>query len=212
MGKRVLLVDMDLRRGRIHRSLGLERDPGVSDALREGFPLKKAVQKTRVENLDVAPSGSHIDDSAEILQTIDIQKFFFSVHDDYDYIFVDTSPVLRVTDPVILASQGVGQVLYVARVGYTPKPMLRYSLDMLKDANILGLVMNSIEMHRISSLYYAYQYPNYAYYSNAYAYGYNYYYYDDKREGGQRHAGRGGLRARYRRFHAAIRRALFPSV
>jgi len=212
MGKRVLLVDMDLRRGRIHRSMGLERDPGVTDVLREGFPLKKAVQKSRIENLDVAPSGSDIDDSAELLQTIDIQKFFFSVYDDYDYIFVDTSPVLRVTDTVILASQGIGQVLYVARVGFTPKPMLRYSLDMLKDANILGLVMNSIEMHRISSLYYAYQYPNYAYYSNAYSYGYNYYYYDDKGGEGPRHKRSGGMRGRFRRMGDSIRRAIFPSV
>jgi capsular exopolysaccharide synthesis family protein len=212
MGKRVLLVDMDLRRGRIHRSLGLEREPGVTDVLREGFPLKKAVQKSRIENLDVAPSGSDIDDSAELLQTIDIQKFFFSVYDDYDYIFVDTSPVLRVTDPVILASQGVGQVLYVARVGFTPKPMLRYSLDMLKDANILGLVMNSIEMHRISSLYYAYQYPNYAYYSNAYTYGYNYYYYDERGGTGRRHSRRGGLKDRMHRMNQSVRKAFFPDA
>lgn len=210
MGKRVLLVDMDLRRGRIHRSMGLEREPGVTDVLREGFPLKKAVQKSRIENLDVAPSGSDIDDSAELLQTIDIQKFFFSVYDDYDYIFVDTSPVLRVTDPVILASQGVGQVLYVARVGFTPKPMLRYALDMLKEANILGLVMNSIEMHRISSLYYAYQYPNYAYYSNAYTYGYNYYYYDEKSGTGRRHNRRGGIRGRLRRMNESMRKTFFP--
>ncbi len=212
MGKRVLLVDMDLRRGRIHRSLGLERDPGVTDVLREGLALKTAIQKTRIENLDVAPSGSDIDDSAELLQTIDIQKFFFSVYDDYDYIFVDTSPVLRVTDPVILATQGIGQVLYVARVGHTPKPMLRYSLDMLKDANILGLVMNSIEMHRISSLYYAYQYPNYAYYSNAYTYGYNYYYYDENGGAGRRHKRGGGLRFRVRRAAESMRRAIFPSA
>jgi hypothetical protein len=52
---------------------------------------------------------------------------------------------------------------------------------MLKDARVLGLIMNSIEMHKVSSLYYTYQYPNYAYYSNAYAYGYNYYYYGDGR-------------------------------
>ncbi len=212
MGKRVLLVDMDLRRGRIHRSLGLERDPGVTDVLREGFALKQAVQRTRIENLDVAPSGSDIDDSAELLQTIDIQKFFFSVYDDYDYIFVDTSPVLRVTDPVILASQGIGQVLYVARVGHTPKPMLRYSLDMLKDANLLGLVMNSIEMHRISSLYYAYQYPNYAYYSNAYTYGYNYYYYDEKGGSGRRHKRLGGLKGSFRRMGDSVRRAIFPTA
>ena len=80
---------------------------------------------------------------------------------------------------MILASQGIGVVLYIARVNHTPKPLIRYSLGMLQDARVLGLVMNSIEMHKISSLYYTYQYPNYAYYSNAYAYGYNYYYYGD---------------------------------
>jgi len=47
---------------------------------------------------------------------------------------------------------------------------------MLKQAHILGVILNSIDMHKISSLYYTYQYPNYAYYSNAYAYGYDYYY------------------------------------
>jgi Mrp family chromosome partitioning ATPase len=77
---------------------------------------------------------------------------------------------------VILCTQGVGVVVYVARVNHTPKPLIRYSLEMLKDAKVLGLIMNSIEMHKVSSLYYTYQYPNYAYYSNAYAYGYNYYY------------------------------------
>ncbi len=210
MGKRVLLVDMDLRRGRIHRSLGLEREPGISDVMREGGSMKDAIQPSRIENLYVAPSGSGIDDSAELLQTIDIPKFFFSVLDDFDYIIVDTSPVLRVTDTVILSSQGIGQVLYVARVNFTPKPMIRYSLDMLKDANVLGLVMNSIEMHKISSLYYAYQYPNYAYYSNAYTYGYNYYYYDEQGGEGQRHRRSAIFRKRLERAGRWIRRTLLP--
>jgi len=187
MGKRVLVIDMDLRRGRLHRSLGLDREPGVTDVLREGGSLKDIIQPARIENLYVAPSGSGIDDSAELLQSANIVSLLVDVQDDFDYIIIDTSPVLRVTDTVILATQGIGQVLYVARVNHTPKPMIRYSLDMLKDANILGLVMNSIEMHKISSLYYAYQYPNYAYYSNAYTYGYNYYYYDEKGGTGRRH-------------------------
>jgi capsular exopolysaccharide synthesis family protein len=191
MDKRVLLIDMDLRRGRLHRSLGLERDPGVTDVLREQGSLKDVIQASRFPNLFFAPSGSSIEDSAELLQSSDIVGMLVDVQDDYDFIMIDTSPVLRVTDTVILATQGMGQVLYVARVNHTPKPMIRYSLDMLRDANILGLVMNSIEMHKVSSLYYAYQYPNYAYYSNAYTYGYNYYYYDDKSHGnGPKHGQR----------------------
>jgi len=187
MDKRVLVVDMDLRRGRLHRSLGLNREPGVTDILREGGTLKDVIQHSRIKNLDFAPAGSTIDDASELLQSADIVQLFVDVQDDYDYIIVDTSPVLRVTDTVIVTTQGIGVVLYVARVNHTPKPMIRYSLDMLKDAEILGLVMNSIEMHKISSLYYAYQYPNYAYYSNAYTYGYDYYYYDDTGGGRRRH-------------------------
>lgn len=209
MGKRVLVIDMDLRRGRLHRSLGLDREPGVTDVLREHGSLKDVVQPARIENMYVAPSGSGIDDSAELLQSADIVKLFVDVQDDYDYIFVDTSPVLRVTDTVIISSQGIGQVLYVARVNHTPKPMISYSLDMLKDANILGLVMNSIEMHKISSLYYAYQYPNYAYYSNAYTYGYNYYYYDDQGGKGRRHH-RGSFTGRLQNAKKWFRKNFLP--
>ena len=197
MGKKVLLMDMDLRRGRLHRSLGLERDPGITDVMKDGRSLKDVVRKTRIENLFFIPTGSTVEDSAEMLQSSDIVGMFVGIQDDYDYVVVDTSPILRVTDTVVLATQGIGRVVYVARVNHTPKPMIRYSLDMLRDAHVLGLIMNSIEMHRISSLYYAYQYPNYAYYSNAYAYGYDYYYYGDK-QGGGKTAVRRGMQDRWR--------------
>ena len=211
MEKKVLLVDMDLRRGRLHRSLGLEREPGVTDVLKEGRSLKEVIMKTRITNLYLAPTGTTVEDSAEMLQSVSVVDMFVGVQDDYDYIIVDTSPILRVTDTVILVTQGIGVVLYIARVNHTPKPMIRYSLDMLKDAKVLGLVMNSIEMHKISSLYYAYQYPNYAYYSNAYAYGYDYYYYGDRHSAGRR---QGHRRSEWdRRKHAFgqwVRRTFMP--
>ncbi len=78
-----------------------------------------------------------------------------------------------------MAAQGLGVLLYLVRINHIPKPMVRYSLDMLNEARIIGVVLNSIEMHRLGSFYYAYQYPNYAYYSNAYSYGYDQYDYGD---------------------------------
>jgi capsular exopolysaccharide synthesis family protein len=179
MGKRVLLVDMDMRRGRLHRSLGLNREPGATDALLSGRSLREFVQSTKIPNLWLIPTGSSVENASELLQSTSLVSVFLDVQNDYDYVIVDTSPILRVTDTVILATQGAGVILYVARVNHTPKPLIRYSIDMLGDARVLGLVMNSIEMHKISSLYYAYQYPNYAYYSNAYSYGYNYYGYGE---------------------------------
>jgi Mrp family chromosome partitioning ATPase len=137
-----------------------------------------------------------------------MKSFLNDALDEYDLLIADTSPVLRVTDTVIFASQGIGAVIYVAHSNRTPKPLIRYSLDLLSDANVAGLILNSINMHQISSLYYAYQYPNYAYYSNAYAYGYDYYYGDDN---SARRQGRPSLFPNRHKISSWIRRNLFPS-
>jgi len=186
MNKKVLLVDMDLRRGRLHRSLGLEKEPGVSNVLKDGLALRDVIRQTKIDNLYLAPTGSSIEDSAELLQSSDLMNMLVELQNEYDYVCIDTSPVLRVSDTVIMTTQGIGVVVYVARVNHTPKPLIRYSLDMLRDAKVLGLIMNSIELHKVSSLYYSYQYPNYAYYSNAYAYGYDYHYNDDHKGGAKK--------------------------
>ena len=211
MGKKVLLVDLDLRRGRLHRSLGAERDPGVNDVLKGEVDLRKTIVSTRIDNLFFIPSGSSIEDSAEYLQSSDLMHRIKALQEDFDYICVDTAPVLRVTDTVIATTQGVGVAIYVARVNHTPKPLIRYSLEMLKDARVIGLIMNSIEMHKISSLYYAYQYPNYAYYSNAYAYGYNYYYYNESSGDHKQRQIKNYPRRGYGGFSSWFRKTFMPS-
>lgn len=212
MGKRVLLCDMDLRRGRLHRSLGHEKEPGINDVLKKGESLKNVIKETRFANLFLAPAGGTIENTAELLQAVDLKELIAEVYDDYEFILIDTAPVLRVTDTVIMASQGVGSVIYVLRINRTPKPMVKYSLDMLKDVNIMGVILNNIEMHRISSLYYSYQYPNYAYYSNAYAYGYDYYYYGEHKPGirGGWRRGRQSWDHRRREFVRWLRRTFLP--
>ena len=209
MGKRVLLVDLDLRRGRLHRSLGAHKDPGVTDALKEGRSLKEIIVGTRIERLYLAPTGSSVENAAELLESTDIVANFKEIESDYDYFICDSSPVLRVTDTVILARQGLGSLVYVSRVNHTPKPLVRYSLDMLKEARILGLIMNSIEMHKISSLYYSYQYPNYAYYSNAYAYGYDHYY-SERPPGVRSLRRRASLRSRVAAGLDRLKRSILP--
>ncbi len=178
-GKKVLLLDMDLRRGLLHKSFEQERAPGIVDALKDHRPLSEVVVKTSTDNLWFAPTGSVEKNTSELLHGVDLEEFFGPVLDQYDYIVLDTAPVLRVTDTVILASCPLVCVIYVAHANRTAKPTIKYSLDMLGDVHIIGMIVNSIEMHRISSLYYAYQYPNYAYYSYAYRYGYNYDLYDE---------------------------------
>lgn len=208
-GKRVLLIDMDLRRGVLHKSFEMERSPGVIDCLRQDRSFRDVVRPTNYENLWFAPAGTVDRNTSELLHMADLSRRLSEVAEDYDYVIMDSAPVLRVTDTVVMAGIPFCAVIYVAHSNRTTKPMIRYSIDMLGDVNILGLIINSIEMNRISSLYYSYQYPNYAYYSYAYAYGYDYYLYDEK-ERGSAHPSRGGIKGRIRRFRHWLRTRLLP--
>lgn len=169
LGRRVLLLDMDLRRGRLHRSLDLNRSPGVTEALQNGRPLRDFVAPTRFENLDFIPSGKPINHAAEIFHGDTLNRLLEPLKQEYDYIFVDTPPILRASESMMMCNQRAGGVVFLARVNRTSKPLIRYALKMIKEAHILGIVVNSIELHRISSLYYVYQYPNASY--NYYEYG-----------------------------------------
>jgi len=178
VGKRVLLIDMDLRRPRLHRSLGLDRSPGMTDVLAGQASFAEVAKPSGVPNLWFIPAGKSCDNATELLHSLDIVAFFADVRNEYDYILIDSSPVLRAADVSILANPELCSVIYVTHVNHTPKPLLKYSLNMLRDAHVLGVIMNDIEMNKISSIYYSYQYPNYAYYAYAYAYGYEYDYHD----------------------------------
>ncbi len=169
LGRRVLLIDMDLRRGRLHRSLDLNRTPGVSEALRDNRPLRDFVAPTRFENLDFIPSGESIHHAAEIFHGDTLKSLLEPLKQEYDYIFVDTPPLLRASETMIMCNQRVGGVVFIARVNRTSKPLISYALKMIKESQVLGVVVNHIEMHRISSLYYVYAYPNASY--NYYEYG-----------------------------------------
>lgn len=208
-GKRVLLMDMDLRRGVLHKSFEMERSPGVIDCLRQDRPFREVVRSTAFENLWFAPAGTVDRGTSELLHMTDLARRLSEVLEGYDYVVMDSAPVLRVTDTVVMAAIPFCAVIYVAHSNRTPKPMIRYSLEMLGDVNVLGLIINSIEMNRISSLYYSYQYPNYAYYSYAYAYGYDYYLYDEK--GRRTPSGSpGGMKSWSRRLRHWVRTHLLP--
>lgn len=188
-GKRVLLVDMDIRRGKLHYVLNMEKKPGISDVVTDRqVKIEEIIKPTSYENLDFIARGGEHRNISEALQASQIDKIFDSLREKYDYIFVDTAPVLRVADTAVIVSKLKWPIVYVVRINYTPLPIIKYSLNLLRDANVVGVILNYIEFHRISSLYYAYQYPNYSYYSNAYRYGYDYYY-GDEIHGGRRTGG-----------------------
>ncbi|MBR6594898.1 MAG: CpsD/CapB family tyrosine-protein kinase [Clostridia bacterium] len=140
---RVLLVDCDLRKPRIHRALGVPNNTGVTNVLSGLAELEQAIQKTRFENLDVLSSGIWAPNPSEMLASERMQKLLDALAHRYEYIIIDTPPVNVVADalPLIKVSDGV---VLVARQNYSSHGDIENAISKLQfiDAKILGVVVN----------------------------------------------------------------------
>jgi capsular exopolysaccharide synthesis family protein len=165
-GKRVLLVDTDLRRPRLHRSFKLSNDVGLTTLIAEGGALASAVQKTEVPNLFILTSGPVPPNPAELLQTERFKQILAEIESSYDRILFDSPPVGVVSDALVLSSM-VNGVLLVLKAFHTDRRMSQHSIKVLRDvkANVLGGVLNNIDLEK----------KQYGYYQGYY-YGYGKYY------------------------------------
>jgi capsular exopolysaccharide synthesis family protein len=112
-GRRVLLVDGDLRKPLLHRIYNVSRDRGLSDALVRGESIRALALPTVVENLDILTSGHDVANPAELLASPRLGEALEEVRTIYDTIIIDSSPLLAVTDPSIIAAVADGLILIV---------------------------------------------------------------------------------------------------
>ncbi|MBN2451321.1 MAG: polysaccharide biosynthesis tyrosine autokinase [Lentisphaeria bacterium] len=173
-GKRVLLVDGDLRRGALHKALDRESGNGFTELLTGNVAYwRDTVQKGVHENLDFLSSGQYVQESPEQLGSQRFRELMAQWRQEYDMVIFDTAPVSRVMDTSILARQCDG-VLLVARFAKTRMAELQHLLRRLEGTRILGFCVNCIDFHRLSKSYYGYS----GYYGYGYRdYGYGYYRY-----------------------------------
>jgi polysaccharide biosynthesis transport protein len=159
-GQRVLLVDCDLRRPRLHRIFGTGTEAGVTTVLLDGN-LDVAVKPTQVPNLSVLPSGPIPPNPAELLHTDRFKQMLQDLGDRFDRVIIDSPPVVAVTDPAILSRLVDGTVM-VVRAFKTRKEVARHAVRSIVDVggNLLGGVLNAIDFAKLE---YKYSY----YYSNA---------------------------------------------
>jgi tyrosine-protein kinase Etk/Wzc len=118
-GSRVLLVDADLRRGRVHRSFARKRLPGLSEVLTGAATVDVCVRQTDTEGLDLLSTGRIPPNPAELLASERFERLLATVSPRYDFVLVDTPPVLAVTDSTIVARCS-GVNLLVLRAGEHP--------------------------------------------------------------------------------------------
>ena len=165
-GGRILLIDTDMRRPRIHRSFGLKSDKGISSVIAGDIPLKDAIYKSEVPNLDVLPCGPMPPNPAELLHTERFREILAQCRGSYDRVVLDSPPIGPVTDPAIIGSITDGVVL-VLRAGHTTREATQFARRQLGDAGarILGLVINQTDRKGSG---YGYGYGYYASYGRYY--------------------------------------------
>lgn len=158
-GVRVLLIDADLRRPSIHKTLGMGPRSGLSNVLTGSTTLQQAITHTSVlPNLDVLPAGTPPPNPAELLASRNMRDVLIELREKYDHIVVDTPPTLSVTDAVVLSPRADAIVL-VIRSGYTTKQALRRSRDILMQVNakVAGVLLNAVDLSS-PDYYYYYEY------------------------------------------------------
>lgn len=174
-GKRVLLIDADFRRPRVHKHLGLENKVGLFTVMSGETEIQDAIQTPPVQNLTVLTSGGRPNNPAELLTSPRFKELLDVVREQYDFVIVDTPPVLAVTDPSVVAPRVDGVVL-VMRLTKAARTNSRHATETLEElgAKILGVVVNGLT--RGSAGAYG-GYGNYRYgYGRGYRYGYGYSY------------------------------------
>ena len=172
-GKRVVLVDADLRRPKIHRFLGLSNKVGLSDLFRGVAAVRMVSQQVEdVETVSVLTSGSLPPNPTELLASVRMEQILQEAEQDADILIIDGPPSL-VADVQVLASK-VDGVIMIIHPGHTPEDAASATLEMLKRAGgrTLGVVLNRIPRNR------AEYYGGYRHYSPYYS-GYHYYHSDD---------------------------------
>jgi succinoglycan biosynthesis transport protein ExoP len=158
-GVRVLLVDADLRRPSIHKTLGMGPRTGLSNVLTGSTTLQQAIARTPIlPNLHILPAGTPPPNPAELLASSNMRDVLAQLREQYDHIVLDTPPTLSVTDAVVLSPRADAVVL-VIRSGQTTKQALRRSRDVLLQVNakMAGVLLNAVDLSS-PDYYYYYEY------------------------------------------------------
>lgn len=160
-GSRVLLIDADLRRPSLASYLGLESNAGLTTVLIGNATIEDVAQPLETDGLDVLTSGPIPPNPSELLGSKAMQELLAAALSQYDFVVVDTAPLLAVTDAVVL-SRFVGGSVVVAQSERVRRPQLEQSLHKLQavEARLLGVILNRVHGGTRGSYNYSYAYKS----------------------------------------------------
>lgn len=161
-GGRVIIVDADLRKPMVHTLFAVPNDIGVTSVLLGQVELPDAIVETEVEQLNVLPSGPIPSDPAKAVESRKMKELVDRLGEEYEYVLLDTPPLLYVNDALITASTTDGTVV-VAESERVTRHAAASSLEMLADAkaNVVGIVLNKLRSRSGKHYYYYHHYHRY---------------------------------------------------
>jgi capsular exopolysaccharide synthesis family protein len=143
--KKVLLVDVDVRKGDLTHGMEAPRAPGLTEYLLGGATFQQIIRVTKIPNLLMISSGQDVESPSDLLAGDKFKSFLHSLRTSYDIVLLDTPPVLPVADTPTIRDLTDG-FLFVYRAGFTPYTMLRQAIEELGEKNVLGAVLNGVEV------------------------------------------------------------------
>ncbi|WP_254178884.1 CpsD/CapB family tyrosine-protein kinase [Providencia rettgeri] len=145
-GKKVLLIDTDLRKGRIHKAFGLSNKTGLSEYLAQQDITQPAIHRGVIENLDVICRGKNVTHSSESLMGERFKHMLDTVKGQYDIVVIDTASILAITGSAIIGKY-VGTSLLIAYYGVNTVKDIELSLKCFKQngIEITGVILNGID-------------------------------------------------------------------
>ena len=164
-GQRVLLIDADMRRPRVHEVFEMAQEPGLSNLLVGDTKTAEAVKQTRSKGLWVLPAGRIPPNPAELLGSTRFKDFVTTVGQHFDWVVIDSPPVMAVADAAVIANIASG-VVFVVGAEMTSRTVARTAVEQLANARgrVIGAVLNRVDLDNNAyyySQYYRRQYGEY---------------------------------------------------
>jgi tyrosine-protein kinase Etk/Wzc len=165
-GKKVLIVDADMRKGYLQTQFGMKPEDGLSDFLSGRISLEQATKQSQVSGLDVITRGQIPPNPSELLMHERFSQLIEKIDAEYDLVIIDTPPILAVTDPAIVSAHA-GSTLLVTRFGQNHVKELELTRNRFEQngIDVKGVVFNGV-LKKASNAYGYYGYYNYEYKSD----------------------------------------------
>ncbi|QWB95410.1 CpsD/CapB family tyrosine-protein kinase [Mycoplasmatota bacterium] len=145
--KKVILLDLDLRKPKINRAFSVPNKNGITDYISSKITLEEAIKTSEDLGIDFMVAGENTSLVTNVLESNKMKELIDSLRERYDYVLLDTPPVMAVSDAIVVSRYTDGIIFIIAQ-GKAKKKLVKESIQTLKryDVNILGIVFNQVKM------------------------------------------------------------------